>query len=186
MRTSAPTAVSGIFCTLHGVRLILFSLRGHNSIWRVGVGMGGTAGTGASPQVGGKCCLTQLPFWSGPELPASQMAQPKSEDEGQASCSSPTHPAAASPPLPHLAEDIQLLVCPRALTSIPWLLTVLLLPAPPRALEELARKFLARRRLQLLPELPELPSCRRALRLRVSRLAPQCHMVSEGIGLVRK
>ena len=50
-------------------------------------------------------------------------------------------------------------------------------------MEKLARKFLARRRLQLLPE---LPGCRQALRLRVSRLAPQCHMVSEGIGLVRK
>jgi hypothetical protein len=48
--------------------------------------------------VGGKCCLTQLPFWRGPELPASQMAQPKTEDGGQASCSSPTHPAAATAP----------------------------------------------------------------------------------------
>lgn len=129
--------------------------------------------------MGGKYSLTQLPFWSGPALPANQMVQPKAEDGGQASCSSPTHPAAA----PHHTEDIQLLGCPQALISIPWLLTVLLLPAPPQALGELARKFPARRRLQLLPE---LPSCRRALRLRVSRLAPQCHMVLEGIGLVRK
>lgn len=76
----------GSSCTPHGVRPILLSLRGHNSAHGNCCGRSLTTG-------GGKCCLTQLPFWSGPELPASQMAQPKSEDGGQASCSSPTHPS---------------------------------------------------------------------------------------------
>lgn len=167
-------AVSWISCSLHGVRPILLSLRRHNSTVRLGdcwdrsfTTGGGKVQFNSASGVAQSCLQTR---WHSPSQ--------RMEDRPAA-----PPPLMQPPPPPHHPEDIQLLGHPRALTGIPQLLTVLLLPAPPQALEELARKFPARRRLQLLPE---LPSCRRVLRLHVSRLAPQCHMVSEGIGLVRK
>lgn len=98
----------------------------------------------------------------------------KADDPAQVrgwSCPSPTRPA-ASP----TAQRTPSSWAAAELFLVPWLLTVLVLPAPPCTLEG---TVLARPRLW---PLLELPSCRRALRLSVSRLAPQCHMVLEGIG----
>lgn len=70
-----------------------------------------------------KCCLTQLPFWSGPGLPASQMTQPKSEDGA-------APPPPAQPPSP-TAQRTPSYWAAAELFLVPWLLTVLVLPAPP-------------------------------------------------------
>lgn len=112
-----------------------------------------------------KCCLTQLPFWSGPGLPASQMTQPKSEDGA-------APPPPAQPPSP-TAQRTPSYWAAAELFFVPWLLTVLVLPAPPWTLEG---TVLARPRLW---PLLELPSCRRALR---TQRQPAGSSVSHGVG----